>query len=102
MSNILNILAVYEDNEVNLGSSLLISLVSILIVFLILVIIILVSGVFSKTINAIMAKNNILPSEANKILAEDEDAVAAALVATIDFYNSEKKDAKLVSIERID
>lgn len=102
MNNIFNLLAVYEDNDVNFGNSLLISLVAILIVFLILVIIILVSGAFSKAINAAIAKNNILPREENKILAEDEDAVAAALVATIDFYNSEKKDAKLVSIERVD
>ena len=102
MNNIFNLLAVYEDNDVNFGNSLLISLVAILIVFLILVIIILVSGAFSKAINAVNAKNNILPREENKILAEDEDAVAAALVATIDFYNSEKKDAKLVSIERVD
>ena len=102
MNNIFNLLAVYEDNDVNFGNSILISLVAILIVFLILVIIILVSGAFSKAINAAIAKNNILPREENKILAEDEDAVAAALVATIDFYNSEKKDAKLVSIERVD
>lgn len=102
MNNIFNLLAVYEDNDVDFGNSILISLVAILIVFLILVIIILVSGAFSKAINAAIAKNNILPREENKILAEDEDAVAAALVATIDFYNSEKKDAKLVSIERVD
>lgn len=102
MNNIFNLLAVYEDNDVNFGNSILISLVAILIVFLILVIIILVSGAFSKAINSAIAKNNILPREENKILAEDEDAVAAALVATIDFYNSEKKDAKLVSIERVD
>ena len=102
MVNFLNILAVYENDEVNLVNSLLISLVAITIVFLILVIIILVSGTFSKVIGAVSAKTNILPREENKILAEDEDAVAAALVATIDFYNSEKKDAKLVSITRID
>lgn len=102
MNNIFNLLAVYEDSDINFGNSLLISLVAILIVFLILVIIILVSGAFSKATNAVIAKNNILPREENKILAEDEDAVAAALVATIDFYNSEKKDAKLVSIERVD
>ncbi len=102
MNNIFNLLAVYEDSDINFGNSLLISLVAILIVFLILVIIILVAGAFSKAINAVIAKNNILPREENKILAEDEDAVAAALVATIDFYNSEKKDAKLVSIERVD
>lgn len=97
-----NILAVYIDEQIDFGSSLLISLVSILIVFLILIIIILVSGAFSKVVKKITAKNNILPREENKILAEDEDAVAAALVATIDFYNTEKKDAKLVSIERVD
>lgn len=102
MNSLLQILAVYEDKDVNLANSLLISLVAILIVFLILVIIVLVSGAFSKIMKAIEKKTNICPSEQNKILETDEDAVAAALVATIDFYRSEKKDAKLVSIKRID
>ena len=102
MNNILNILAVYQDSEVNFAKSLLIAVVAILIVFLILVVIVLISGVFSKVMAEIEKKTNICPSEENKILEKDEDAVAAALVATIDFYKSEKKDARLVSIKRID
>lgn len=102
MKNILNVLAVYQDSDVDFGNSLLIALIAILIVFLILVIIVLVSGAFTKVLRSIEKKNNICPREENKILETDEDAVAAALVATIDFYRSEKKDAKLVSIKRID
>ena len=45
---------------------------------------------------------NILPKEENKLLETDKDAVVAALVATIEFNKETGKDAKLVSIKRID
>ena len=47
-------------------------------------------------------KTNINPRKENSLLNDDEDAVAAALVATIDFYKEYKKDARLVSIRRVE
>ena len=38
----------------------------------------------------------------SKLLETDKDAVVAALVATIEFNKETGKDAKLVSIKRID
>lgn len=102
MINLFNFLAIYEDSDINFANSLLISLVSVLIVFIVLAIIILISSLFSNIMHSIDKKTKIMPREENKILESDEDALIASLVATIDFYKTEKKDAKLVSIKRID
>ena len=48
------------------------------------------------------AKTHILPKEENKILSEDENAVVAALVATMEFYRETGKDVRIVSIKRIE
>ena len=45
---------------------------------------------------------NILPRKENAILASDEDAIVAALTAVIDFHKETKKDARIVSITRIE
>ena len=52
--------------------------------------------------NAIDAKTNIMPRAENKILDEDQAAVVALLVATIEFENETHKDSNLISIKRID
>lgn len=91
-----------ELNRNNMGQVLLISLIAILIVFTILVIIIAVCSAASKTIEVVDKKTKILPKEHNKLLETDDDAVVAALVATIEFNKETKKDARLVSIKRID
>ena len=79
-----------------------ISIISIVVVFGILTLIIATCSLVFKTINSIDAKMNILPKEENKILETDKDAVVAALVATIEFNKETGKNAKLVSIKRID
>ncbi|MDY3761459.1 MAG: hypothetical protein SO106_00515, partial [Candidatus Onthovivens sp.] len=61
-----------------------------------------VCSLIFKIINKVDAKMNILPKEENKLLETDKDAVVAALVATIEFNKETGKDAKLVSIKRID
>lgn len=86
----------------NAGDAALASLFAVLIVFGALLLIIFVSWLFSKGINTVNAKTNILPREENKIIETDEDAAVAALVATIEFHNEFKKDARLVKIEQID
>lgn len=83
-----------------LMDALLVAGLSILIVFLVLIVIIAITSLFSKVIIKIDNKNNINPSDKNKILNEDEDAVAAVIVASMDFYNETKKHARVVSITR--
>ena len=96
----MNVLAV--SNDLNAGEALLVALISILIVFLVLSVIIFVTWLMQKSMEKINAKTNILPKEENKILSEDENAVVAALVATMEFYRETGKDVRIVSIKRIE
>lgn len=88
------------DGEFGLLDSIIVTFISVLIVFLVLIIIIVITSLFSKFIVAISNKKNINPRIENKILEEDEDAVAATVVASIEFYNETKKHGRLVSINR--
>lgn len=97
------ILAVWPENEpVSVGNSLLIAVIAIFIVFLVLSIIIFITWLLQKSMEKINAKTNILPREENKILSEDENAVVASLVATMEFYRETGKDVRIVSIKRIE
>ena len=97
------ILGVWPDNEpVNVGNAILIALVAILIVFLVLGIIISVTFALQKSMEKIDAKTNILPREENKILSEDDNAVVAALVASMEFYRETGKEPRIVSIKRVE
>ena len=96
----MNVLAV--SNDLNAGEALLIAVIAILIVFLVLSVIIFVTFLLQKSMEKINAKTNILPKEENKILSEDENAVVAALVATMEFYRETGKDVRIVSIKRIE
>lgn len=86
----------------NIGQVLLISVIAIAIVFTILGIIILICSGASKCIEISEKKTKILPKPQNALLEEDEDAVVASLIATIEFHKQTKQNARLVSIERID
>ena len=81
--------------------SLIVAGIAIHIVFAVLALIIFISWVFQKGIEFVEAKTNILPKEENKILATDEDAVVAALVASIDFYKETGKEPEIKSISKI-
>ena len=97
------VLAVWDNWELmNVGEALLVAVVAIFIVFLVLSVIIFVTWLFQKGMEKIDAKTNILPREENKILSEDENAVVAALVATMEFYRETGKDVRIVSIKRIE
>ena len=99
----LPVLAIIQDIEsFTFVDALVVSGISILITFAVLIIIILVSGGFSKALEAYTKKTQICPKPENAILDEDQDAVAAALAATIDFNRETGKDARLKSITRID
>ena len=88
--------------KMSVGEAFLVALVAIIIVFLVLSIIILFTFLLQKSMEKIDAKTNILPKEENKILSEDENAVVAALVATMEFYRETGKDVRIVSIKRIE
>ena len=97
------VLAVWDNWEsMNVGEALLVAVVAIFIVFLVLSVIIFVTWLFQKGMEKIDARTNILPREENKILSEDENAVVAALVATMEFYRETGKDVRIVSIKRIE
>ena len=99
----MNVLAVWPSDEpVSVGNSILIAVIAIFIVFLVLSIIIFITWLLQKSMEKINAKTNILPREENKILSEDENAVVAALVATMEFYRETGKDVRIVSIKRIE
>ena len=97
------VLAVWDNWEsMNVGEALLVAVVAIFIVFLVLVIIIFITWLMQKSMEKIDAKTNILPREENKILSEDENAVVAALVASMEFYRETGKEVRIVSIKRIE
>ena len=97
------ILGVWPDRvPVDVGNAILIALVAIFIVFLVLTIIISVTFALQKSMEKIDAKTNILPREENKILSEDDNAVVAALVASMEFYRETGKEPRIVSIKRVE
>ncbi len=97
------VFAVWENWEkIGVADSLLVALIAIVIVFLVLSIIIFITYLFQKGIEVEEKKTKILPKKENEILNNDEDAVVATLVATIEFYKETGKDAKVISIKRIE
>ncbi len=86
----------------NVGEAFLVALVAIIIVFAVLAVIIFLTWVMQKGMEKVDAKTNILPRDENKILSEDENAVVAALVATMEFYRETGKHVRVVSIKRIE
>ena len=94
---------IWKDIEsFSVVDSLIVALVAILLVFLVLTIIILVTSSIQKGMEMVEARTKILPKKENQILDEDEDAVAAALVAVIDFHKETGKDCEIISIKKED
>ena len=86
--------------EFGIIDSIIVAIIAIVIVFVVLIIIIGIASIFSKTILEIDKKKNINPRQENKLLENDEDAVVATIVASMDYYNETKKKTRLVSITR--
>ena len=96
-------LAVWSDWEkIGVGEAFLIAFIAIIIVFLVLAIIICITYLFQKGIDIVDRHTSIMPREENKILNEDDDAMIAVLVATIEFHKECGKEARVVSIKRIE
>lgn len=95
--------------ERDYGGGALAAITTILLVFLILAVIILVTFSVGKIIEKVSKKAKTKTTEVknepvpvkNPLNLDDEDAVVAALVASIDFRNQIKKDVKVVSIKEI-
>ena len=95
--------AVWPNWEnIGIGEALLIALIAIIIVFTVLVLVIAITHLIQKGMKAVDRFTTIMPREENKILDEDEDAVVAILVATIEFYKETGKEARVKSITRIE
>lgn len=95
--------AVWSDWEnIGVGEAFLIAFIAIIIVFLVLAIIIFVTFLFQKGIEIVEKNTQILPRKENAILNDDEDAVVAVLVATMEFHQQTGKDARVISIRRIE
>jgi len=87
-------------NEFGFLDSIVVAIIAIIIVFLVLALIIVFASIFSKIIISGNKRKFINPRRENKLLEEDEDAVVATIVASMDYYKETKKHARLVSITR--
>ena len=101
----MNFLAVYENPNINIGDGLFISLIAIVLVFVILYVIVLIVDLLHVIFKN---KKDVFVEEQHKVQVskksneiKDEDMMVAALIATIEFNQETKEDAKLVSIKQI-
>lgn len=103
-------LAVVDGSGSDLGQGGIIALTSIALVFLMLSLIVLITWLVFKVISVVSAKTKppVVPVAASGTAAPEikpaelsEDAVVAALVASIDYRNETKKDIKVISIKEI-
>ena len=108
--NLFNILAIMDGSKkYDFGNGAIVCLVAIIIVFTVLLVIIAASALVSKLIERFVKeeakpvlKNN--PTVRNDSIAidiNDEDMMAAILVATIDYRNEIKKDVKVISVREV-
>lgn len=99
----MNIFAIWPDIEnFDIVDALVVSAIAIVIVFFVLALIIFISWLFQIGMEKINASTKILPEPQNKILDEDEDAVAAVMAAIIDFNKQTGKDVKVVSVTKVE
>ena len=90
------------DKDISAGEAVLLSILAIIIVFAVLVLVILIAEGINKGANKLEAKMDINPRPENELLNKDPDAIVASLVATIDFNKETGKNAKLISITKIE
>lgn len=93
---------IYPTENFTVVDALIVTLISIVLVFAVLIIVIIITHGINFGVNKVVATSSIMPKEENKLLNEDPDAIVASLVATIDFNKETGKNAKLISIQKID
>ena len=107
--NLYNVLAILDGSQRSFKEGAIVCLIAILIVFAVLLLIIAISSLVSKLIdkfdkaevknvatNTPVAQNNEIAIDIN-----DEDMMAAILVATIDYRNEVKEDVKVISVKEV-
>lgn len=111
-------LKIFSDtasHNIGLGDAAIYSILSILLVFLILLVIIGITSLIFTWLSMIEKKtgkvffkknkNEVFKNESNvsnePVSINDEDMMAAVLVASIDYRNEIKKDVKVVSVKEI-
>lgn len=95
--------AIWKNWEsIGVGEAFLIAFIAIIIVFIVITIIILITTLIQKGMLAVDKKTTIMPRKENEILNEDNDAVIAVLTATIEFHKETGKDARVISIKRVE
>ena len=107
--NLYNVLAILDGSQRSFKEGAIVCLVAILIVFTVLLLIIAISSLVSKLIDKFdktevknvatttpVAQNNEIAIDIN-----DEDMMAAILVATIDYRNEVKEDVKVISVKEV-
>lgn len=111
--NSLLFLAVFDGSgyirggEITFGMACIIALVAILIVFAILAIIICAVKIMQLCFKGSKGKKEATEEPKEEAISEkntnieDDDMMAAVLVATIDYANETKKDVRLKSVKRI-
>lgn len=112
----MNVFAILDGSATyDWGNSAIAAVVSIVLVFVVLLIIIGITYLIFKMLGLFEMKKELDQAKAEKTATpisnnegsavkfdeNDEDMVAAVLVATIDYQNEIKKDVKLVSIKEI-
>ena len=101
----MNFLAVYENPNINIGDGLFISLIAIVLVFVMLYVIVLIVDllhvIFKNKKDVVVEEQQKVQVSKKSTEIKDEDMMVAALIATVEFNNETKEDAKLVSIKQI-
>lgn len=104
---------VNKTDSMDIGTGAIYSIVAIIMVFAILLVIIGIMELIFKLTNVINLKKetnnatiitsneNVSQSINHEVVIEDDDMMAACLVASIDYRNETKKDVKVVSIKKL-
>jgi len=105
------LLSLIKGNGKDLGQGGLVSILAIALVFAILAVIIAITffvgkGIEKYSLKTTLNKQEVAVSKTQDTIKQgldlsDEDAVVAALVASIDYRNQVKKDIKVISIKEI-
>ena len=98
MTGVLKFLAVWEIKDGDFLQALLLSIFCVVVVFLILLIITLILTLVNK-IHALDVKEKVKMKDGTEL---DEDAMAAVLVATIDYRKERKEDVKVISCQLVE
>lgn len=110
MINILNMAILQGEKRYDFGDGAIVCIVAILLVFTVLLVIIAVTALISKLIDKYLKpKANVTPvvnnstTNADNVAVDinDDDMMAAILVATIDFKNEVKEDVRVVNVRKV-